>query len=92
MNADSDQVASPYPESLSQAPHPGPLVSIDCVERVRAGGEGANFDNNRGGAVASHDVDFATGDHHITGDDVEAVFDQVAASKELAELSGGESS
>lgn len=84
VDADPDQVTPSYPESLCQASHPGPLVSVDCVERVVAAGERANLDNNRRGMIAGHDVDFTTGDNQVAGDDVEALFSQVEAGKELA--------
>jgi hypothetical protein len=90
VDADPDQVTPSYPESLREASHPRPLVSVDCVERVVAAGERADFDNKRGGMIAGHDVDVPTGDEHVPGDDVEALFSQVEAGKELAELSGGQ--
>lgn len=92
VDADPDQVTPPYPESLREASHPGPLVSVDCVERVVAAGERANLDNNRPGVIAGHDVDFPTGDNHVPGDDVETLFSQIVAGKELAKLSGGQPS
>lgn len=90
VDADSDQVTTPYPEGPSQASHPCPLVSVDCVEGVVAAGERANFDNNRSGMVTSNDVDFAPGDNHVAGDDLEALFVQVEAGKELAKPSRGQ--
>jgi hypothetical protein len=88
VDADPDQVTPSYPESPREASHPGPLVSVDCVERVVAAGERANFDNKWSGMIAGHDVDFPTGDNHVPGDDAEALILQVEAGKELAKLSG----
>ena len=90
VEANSDQVTTAYPECLGQTTHSGPLVHVDCVERVVAAGEGANFDNKRSGMVTSDDVDFATGDNHVAGDDLKASSFQVEAGKELAKLSGAE--
>jgi hypothetical protein len=92
VDADADQVTPTYPERLGQASHPCPLVSVDCVERVVAAGERANFDHNRSGAVAGHDVDFPTGDSHVAGDDVKAPSVEIETSKKLAKLSGGQTS
>ncbi|MGF1616632.1 MAG: hypothetical protein ACFCU2_02320 [Acidimicrobiia bacterium] len=40
--------------------------------------------------VTSDDVDLATGHQHVAGDDVEALFLQEEAGKDLAKLSGGQ--
>ena len=90
VDADADQVTAAYRESLGKAPHPGPLQSVDCVKRVITAAEGADFDNNRGGAVTSDDVDLPTGDNHVTGDDMEALLVQVDAGKILAKISSGQ--
>ena len=88
VDADPDQVTPSYPESLREAPHPSALVTVDCVERVVAAGERADFDNKRSGMIAGHDVDLPTGDNHVPGDDVDALFSQIDAGKKLAKLSG----
>jgi hypothetical protein len=90
VEADADQVTPANPDSLGQPTHPGALVSVDCVEGVVAAGEGANLDHNRGGLVKSNDVDFATGDNHVTGDYLQAFSVQEEASKELTKLTGSQ--
>ncbi len=91
VDADADQVTPTNPEQLGEASHPCSLVCIDCVERVVAAGEGADFYNHGSRTVTAHDVDFAASDDDVAGDYLETVLVEVETGEELAELSDGQS-
>ena len=85
VERDPDHVEAAGPDLSTQPGRLLPLGGVGRIDRITSPTAGPHFDSHPARPVTGQDVDLASSDPDVGGDDGDAPFDQVPAGQRLPE-------